>query len=162
MGRKGQGYGSEYHFGQHRKDPERAKLLDRRLLEACHTAQGSRVTSIYPDGKRVREPRGLNFLTDRPDVLRKWQAFWPQRGMPPSRDGVARIDDGQGAEWVLIEAKANQPEFCSSPCQASVNGGRPQIEHTLNGVKKHLGVHRHFPWRGTYYQHANRHQMPLR
>jgi len=43
MGKKGQGYGSEYHFGRYRRDPDRAKLLDRHLLEASGKAPGSRV-----------------------------------------------------------------------------------------------------------------------
>ena len=30
------------------------------------------------------------------------------------------------------------------------------IERALNRVKEHLGVHRDFPWLGTYYQHTNR------
>jgi hypothetical protein len=156
MGKKGEGYGSEYHFEQWRKDAARAKELDRRLLEACGEAEGSRVTWVYPADKHTREPRGLDFLKDRPDILSRWRAFWPQRGMPPNWDGLAHIVDGPKSEWVLIEAKANQPEFCSLPCQASLKGGRMQIEHALAGVKKRLGVHRHFQWLGTYYQHANR------
>ncbi len=156
MGKLGQGYGSEYHFRGYRGDPQRSTLLDHRLLEGCGKGQASRITWIYPGDKRAREPRGLDFLTDRLDVLRKWQTFWPQRGMPPNWDGIARIDEGPGAEWLLTEVKANHCEFCSSPCQASVKGGRSLIERSLNRVKKALGVHRHFPWLGTYYQHANR------
>jgi hypothetical protein len=41
-------------------------------------------------------------------------------------------------------------------CRASRNNGRGQIEKTLNRLKAHLGVHRHFLWLGTYYQYVNR------
>jgi hypothetical protein len=37
-----------------------------------------------------------------------------------------------------------------------VRGGRSKIEHALGEVKRYLGVHRHFSWLGSYYQHANR------
>ena len=67
MGKRGQGYGSEDHFGRYRADPERPAVLDSRLLEACGKTQASRVTWMYPDGGRAREPRALDFLTDRPD-----------------------------------------------------------------------------------------------
>jgi hypothetical protein len=157
MGKRGQGYGSEDHFRRYCGDPELAQTLERAVLDACGSSPGRRLKWVYPAGPTAREPRGLDFLTGRDDVQKRWRDFWPQRGTPPTWDGVAQIfTDGLEPEWVLIEAKANHPEFCSPPCQASVNGGRPQIEHALNKVKRHLGVHRHFAWLGTYYQHANR------
>lgn len=42
------------------------------------------------------------------------------------------------------------------PCGASEEGGLKQIEKALSKVKTALGVHRHYPWTGTYYQYANR------
>jgi hypothetical protein len=68
------------------------------------------------------------------------------RGCPSSK----------GIEWVLVEAKANHPEFCTPPCGAAKHGGRPQIELALNATKNHLGVDRDFSWLGSYYQPANR------
>jgi hypothetical protein len=99
----------------------------------------------------------LDFLTDRPDVLALWKDFWPQRGRAQTWDGAARLlHRGDQIEWLLIEAKANKVEFVTPPTGASSNGGRAQILKSLNHVKSALGVHRHYPWHGTYYQYANR------
>jgi hypothetical protein len=96
-------------------------------------------------------------LGHRVDVLAQWRKFWPQRGTPPNWDGIAQVEDGAILDdWLLLEAKANHPEFCGAPCGASPRGGRAQIEHALGEVKKYLGIHRHVSWLGSYYQHANR------
>jgi hypothetical protein len=98
----------------------------------------------------------LDFLADRDDVVARWREYWPQRGRAQTWDGIAKLQHGGTTEWVLIEAKANTVEFVTPPCGASKEGGRDQIEKTLNRLKTHLGVHRHFPWLGTYYQYVNR------
>jgi hypothetical protein len=69
---------------------------------------------------------------------------------------MAKLHTGPEAAWVLIEAKANAVEFVTPPCAASKDGGRGQIEKVLGRVKSALGVQRHYPWLGTYYQYANR------
>ena len=128
---------------------------------AINAAAAAKIEWTYPlatPPKTPREPRGLEFLKHRAGIMKKWQQFWPQTGTPPTWDGVARLRPVPGAdeEWLLIEAKANHPEFCGSPCGASVRGGRGQIEKALGHTKEYLGVHRHFSWLGSYYQHANR------
>jgi hypothetical protein len=60
-----------------------------------------------------------------------------------------------GATWFLIEAKANQPEFCTPGTRAE-GEARKQIERSLNRVKRRVGVHRYFSWTDSYYQYANR------
>lgn len=72
--------------------------------------------------------------------------------------GVATITRPEGTTtWLLIEAKANHPEFTGSPCGARTGSdARKQIERSLGKVKAHLGVHRDFSWLGSYYQYANR------
>jgi hypothetical protein len=112
MGTKGNGYGSEDHFLTYRMTPEGE--LDARLL----TASGLKgnVEWIYPDRNRpeMKEPKGVNFLPDA-KVREAWKTFWPQTGNQQRWDGVARVGD----EWLLIEAKANTPEFVGGPCGAS-------------------------------------------
>jgi hypothetical protein len=99
----------------------------------------------------------MDFLAHRVDIMSQWREFWPQQGTQPSWDGVAQVETGSElGDWLLLEAKANHPEFCGAPCGASTQGGRPKIERALGEVRKHLGVHRHFSWLGSYYQHANR------
>jgi hypothetical protein len=136
---------------------ERSGQLDRALLAALEAGTQGRVAWVYPTGApNEREPEGLEFLTDREDVLTRWKEYWPQRGRAQTWDGIAKLHRGESYEWVLIEAKANTVEFVTPPCGASKDGGRDRIEKTLNRLKTHLGVHRHFPWLGTYYQYVNR------
>ncbi len=114
------------------------------------------VTWVYPVGAPgERESQGTSFLMDRDAVQELWKTFWPQRGRAQCWDGVAQLHRGATVEWLLIEAKANAVEFVTPPTGASAKGGRSRIQST-NKVKSTLGVHRDFPWFGTYYQYANR------
>jgi hypothetical protein len=60
-----------------------------------------------------------------------------------------------GKEWVILEAKANHPEFCSPPTGAGKES-RKLICKSLARTQRYLGVHPAFCWLGTYYQYANR------
>ena len=155
MGKRGQGYGSEDHFLRYRA--ERAHELNSGILKALDADTNSSLEWFYPTGAPgEREPEGLSFLPPGDDAQAKWREYWPQRGRAQTWDGIAKLHLGHREEWVLIEAKANTVEFVTPPCGASKDGGRDQIETTLNRLKVHLGVHRHFPWLGTYYQYVNR------
>ena len=157
MGRLGRGYGSEYHLLDcRRRKPE---TLDAAILTALGV-EGASIEWLYPtrDGE-AKEPAGLGFLRSRSDprheaALRTWSTFWP-RGRQASWDGIA-IASGPNLPptWLLIEAKANWPEFASPPCRAGA--GLKTIEQALGKVKKRWGVHRFFCWTGSYYQFANR------
>ena len=153
MGKRGDGFGSEDHFLRYRSD--RPVELDRAILAALQAPRG-RLEWIYPCGVQdEREPTGVSFVED-PRISALWKDFWPQRGRAQTWDGIAKLVNGDVVEWVLIEVKANAPEFVTPPCAASREGGRSVIERTLNRVKSELGVHRHHSWLGTYYQYANR------
>jgi hypothetical protein len=155
MGKRGEGYGSEDHFLRYRA--ERPEELNAAILRALGEENDRRLAWTYPSGvTEKREPEGLEFLIGNEEVLARWKEYWPQRGRAQTWDGIAKLDHGGGHEWLLIEAKSNTVEFVTPPCGASKDGGRDQIEKTLNRLKAHLGVHRHFPWLGTYYQYANR------
>src|ERR1700688_4554098 len=107
LAKKGHGYGSEWHFEHYRTVlPER---LDQQLKGSIGRA-GAPIPGTHP-GDSAKEPRGLEFLKPDPKTLEAWRAFWPQTGNPPNWDGVAR--DATTDEWLLFEAKANHPEFCS-------------------------------------------------
>lgn len=131
MGKRGEGYGSEDHFLRYRA--ERSEDLNAALLDALHAGRTGGVEWIYPtSAAEEREPEGLEFLTDREDVFARWREYWPQRGRAQTWDGIAKLHRGESYEWVLIEAKANTVEFVTPPCGASKDGGRDQIEKTLN------------------------------
>jgi hypothetical protein len=103
------------------------------------------------DGER--EHRALEFLPELTfEPLRpSWRDFWPQRGHQQSWDAIGTA----GTDWLLVEAKANWPEFCTPPTTAKGDGLKT-IENSLGRVRRDLGVSRWFRWTGTYYQYANR------
>ncbi len=156
MGKRGHGYGSEAHLLRYRS--HHPDLLDRAVTEAIGLPE-ARLNWIYPPDHSLagsaREPEGMEFLKEKKDILEKWSDFWPQRGKQPTWDAVAKLTNVREPEWVLFEAKANRPEFCSLPSGA-IGGGRKKIEKAIGSVKKHMGVHWRFHWLGTYYQYANR------
>ena len=81
---------------------------------------------------------------------RKLSDFWPARG--PVWDGLARTSAGRS---LLIEAKANIPEFNSSPTGAS---GRSltKIRAALEETRSFLRVTSETDWTRCFYQYANR------
>jgi hypothetical protein len=154
MGRRGNGYGSEWHFDHYRRVlPD---VLDQHIKASIGRSDAD-ITWLYPGSSAfAKEPRGVEFLKEEPSqrkAFEAWRTFWPQTGSPPHWDGIAR--DATTGEWLLFETKANQPEFCSHICGA-VGKGRTLIESAMSKVKRHLSVHRDFQWLGTYYQYANR------
>jgi hypothetical protein len=153
MAKRGRGYGSEDHFRRYRS--ERSSELDRYLVRALSGPDAS-LEWIYPTGKAgEREPTGVGFIADK-RIQEMWRSFWPQRGRAHCWDGVARIIRDGSSEWLLIEAKSNVPEFVTPACGAKKEGGLGVITRSLNRLKTSLGVHRFYPWLGTYYQYANR------
>ena len=81
---------------------------------------------------------------------RKLSYFWPGRG--PVWDGLARASTGRS---LLIEAKANVPEFDTSPTGAS---GRSltKIREALEETKTFMRVTSTTDWTRCFYQYANR------
>ncbi len=154
MGKRGQGYGSEDNLLRYRE--HRPDFLDNALRQSLKAADGV-FKWVYPPRHlgtgEYREPEGFDFVQDE-RVLALWRDFWPQKGKQPTWDAVVRLTDQSKTEWILIEAKANRPELCSSPCGA--NGGRRKISKAMGQVKEFLNVHHRFSWLGTYYQYANR------
>ena len=97
MGKRGEGYGSEHHFRDYRA--HRADEFDRLLLQALGTQDDGSLEWIYPVGAEgEREPDGLAFLNDRPDVLDRWRNYWPQLGRAQTWDGIARLRAGSVTE----------------------------------------------------------------
>ena len=76
--------------------------------------------------------------------------FWPKRG--PVWDGLARTNR---CRYLLIEAKANIPEFNSSPTEAS-GESLHKIRKALDETRCFLKVHSRTDWSKCFYQYANR------
>jgi hypothetical protein len=156
MAKRGLGYGSEDHLLRYRT--ERPDFLDRAIKDEIGLPEAN-LDWIYPPNDTstggAKEPEGMKFLKAEEAILAMWRDFWPQTGKQPTWDAVAKLTSLRQSEWLLFEAKANHPEFCSPPSGAS-GGGRKKIEAAIGRVKKHLGVHWNFDWLGTYYQYVNR------
>jgi len=152
MDQRGDGYGSEDHLRRY------LEVHRGRLNKAVAAEVGGSVNEIswlpFIETKTGdREYRGIEFLdrTEYPEVHDAWKEFWPTTGRRPSWDAIGRV----GKDWLLVEAKANAPEFSSPPSGASPES-RKKIVASLNKTKRALGVHRYFAWDATYYQYANR------
>lgn len=81
---------------------------------------------------------------------RRLEDFWPARG--PVWDGLARTSSGR---CLLIEAKANIPEFDTSPTGAS-EGSLQQIRKAFDDTRAFLRVRTKTDWAECFYQYANR------
>jgi len=150
MSKPSKDHGSEYHL--RRFLAERKQSINEAISKSIGTPTMNIRWYDLPSAKR-REWKGMQFLKDE-QAQSKWREFWPQTGNPPNWDAVATAEVAGIKEWILLEAKANHPELCSSPCGASCES-RKKIIRALNETKKVLGVHRDFRWEGTYYQYAN-------
>jgi hypothetical protein len=153
MGKRGEGYGSEDHLRKYLASAD--AVLNRAVAESLGTSPASITWLDFPRAPSgtEREYRGLEFLTlpEHREVRDEWRRFWPTSGRQPTWDAVGKAD----GEWLLVEAKANVPEFTGAPSTASPDNLK-QIQKALGKVKGDLGVHRHFSWVGSYYQYANR------
>ena len=109
MSKTDKDHGSEWHLRRYLAEP--SSQLSEAVLRSIQ--QPGKVEWKRLEG---REWKGMNFLGE--DVIQKWKTFWPQRGNPPNWDAIARLDTQGRSEWLLFEAKANHPEFCSPPCGA--------------------------------------------
>lgn len=81
--------------------------------------------------------------------------FWPNKGAV--WDGLATTSSD---DVILVEAKANIPEFASSPCGAVAQSSLDLIHQSLGKVQRFMKVHqnRQNPelWANAFYQYANR------
>ena len=156
MAEIGDGYGSECHLlrwmGRHRN------LFDERVSAAVGRP-GDPITWLdfnfapnkkWPDA----EPKGLEFLYERPGLKAAWDMFWPTRGGVQNWDAVGWIGTGPDAELLLVEAKANIEEM-RSDCDAK-DSGRKKIERAFEATQESIGAAPGADWMNKYYQAANR------
>ena len=78
--------------------------------------------------------------------------FWPRLG--PQWDGLARTTVSK--RCLLIEAKANLPEFDSSESKALSGRSKEKIHEALGKTKKGLRAGNRADWTRCFYQYANR------
>jgi hypothetical protein len=151
MGKRGNGYGSEYHLRRYLSE-EPSKL---NVAIAAVVGDRDHIFEWLPFGTAKtgdRELRGMEFLE--PTAQAAWRDFWSRTGNPPNWDAVGRRSSN--GEWILVEAKSREGELVSPPCGAKEEGGRARIEQALLVTRRHFGVADDRDWMGNYYQIANR------
>ena len=77
--------------------------------------------------------------------------FWPRKG--PQWDGLARTS---GGHILLVEAKANIPEFDTDSTKARSKDSLEKIKAALADTKKFLKVKSETNWSQCFYQYTNR------
>ena len=128
-------------------------VLDEAVAKAIDLDQGETIKWVSPlESDSFIEYRDQAFL-ERLSISpqhRPLEEFWPRRG--PVWDGLARTSGGR---CLLIEAKANIPEFDSSSTRASEEPLR-KIRQAFDETRTFLGVSADTDWSKCFYQYANR------
>jgi hypothetical protein len=109
---------------------------------------------------RYQEPRDTTFWTTigHPALAERAARWWPSRG-GPSWDAIALAsrDDDSAATLVLVEAKANVPEFTSGARGATNPESVRTIDIAPDHARAQLGATGSLDaWAGPNYQLANR------
>ena len=133
----------------------RPQVMDGALAGALHLERGDAIKWLSPleeDDPPFKEYRDEEFLQRLGIQLeqRPLANFWPRGG--PQWDGLARTASGR---CILIEAKANIPEFDSTPSAATARS-RVKIQQALDDTKEFLRAGKRADWTQSFYQYANR------
>lgn len=129
-------------------------VIDEAIAEALGLAQGESIEWVSPlesdDFVEYRDRDFLERLGVHPLPRRRLEDFWSSRG--PVWDGLARTSGGR---CLLVEAKANIPEFDTDPSQASEKSLR-KIKAPFDETRAFLNVRSKTDWTQCFYQYANR------
>ena len=128
-------------------------IIDDAVAQAINLDRGETVEWRSPlESDCFKEYRDAEFLecTDVRPQHRQLADFWPPGG--PVWDGLARTSGGR---CLLIEAKANIPEFDTSPTGAS-GKSLCKIEKAFRETREFLKVRSDTDWTKCFYQYANR------
>ncbi len=137
----------------------RPALLNAKLTAAFPKMTWSRVDWKSPlAGDDYAEYRDADFLKvlGLPSPPTPLSAFWPRFGPQWDALGVGQ----PGNVRILVEAKANIPEFVSDPCGASAPNSVAMIQQAIARTKAHMAPKSKklaaANWMGPFYQIANR------
>jgi len=128
--------------------------LDAAILNAIGSPMAALHGSIPDEANEpdLREFENLRFLHREncpPRFFRTLEKNGQRGGKGISWDGIA-WSGRESRRLILIEAKANQPEVCSSPSQAGEKS-LTKIRSELAQVRSTLGIRGRFSWTNSYY-----------
>ena len=129
-------------------------VIDAAIARAIGLEQGETIRWVSPlESDAFVEYKDQEFL-DRLGISpqhRRLKDFWPALG--PVWDGLAQTSGGR---YLLLEAKANIPEFDSSPSKAESESSLLKIGRAFDDTKTFLRIRRATDWSNCFYQYANR------
>ncbi len=129
-------------------------VIDSAIADALDLCPGEEIEWLSPlESDCFAEYRDAKFLKRLGVSLacRPLKDFWPKKG--PQWDGLARTSCGR---LLLLEAKANIPEFDSDPMKAEKEDSIKKIKESLAKTSDFLGVKPRTDWSQCFYQYANR------
>ena len=128
-------------------------VIDSAIANALDLCPGEEIEWLSPlESDCFAEYRDAQFLEHLGVSLdcRPLKDFWPSKG--PQWDGLARTSRGR---LLLLEAKANIPEFDSTPTGATGKSLK-KIKKALAKTRGFLKVKSRTDWSQCFYQYANR------
>lgn len=150
MGKRGNGYGSEFHLLQWLSN--RQSDLNQKVAEKLSLPGASIEWTRNVDGS---EWKGIDFLSPNTELETQWSKFWPIGRGIHNWDAVGKVKGQGGTEWLLVEAKAHTNEILTD-CKASNPESIQTIQDAFAQVKSALGVDARKDWMHGCYQFANR------
>ena len=133
-------------------------VIDSAIANALDFRPGEGIEWLSPvESDCFAEYRDAQFLERLGVSLKKrpLKDFWPNKG--PQWDGLARTrTSGRRRRLLLLEAKANIPEFDSDPMKAEKEDSIKKIKESLAKTSDFLGVKSSTDWSQCFYQYANR------
>ena len=128
-------------------------VIDEAIAKAIDLEHGETIKWLSPlesDGFTEYQDQAFLGRLGLSPQHRRLEDFWPKRG--PVWDGLARTSGGR---YLLIEAKANIPEFDTSPSGAS-GGSICKIRKAFDETRAFLRIRTKTDWSKCFYQYANR------
>jgi len=151
--------GSQRNIQAYTNNPALTDALNRAVREAFPHIAAAEIEWRAPLAEhRYEEPRDETLWTAirRPDLQEAAAEWWPRRG--PAWDAVALADGpSDKPSVILIEAKANIPEFTGGGFAGNNENSIRMIHAALGGTLERLDSEASLTaWTGPHYQLANR------
>lgn len=130
------------------------EILSQEIINALSLSSNTEIKWVSPlsndNYAEYRDDDFLKILGIKKRIIKPLNEFWPTGGPQWDALGIA------GDAVIIVEAKANIPEFVSPASSAESEGSIKLIQKSLDDVKEYLNVNNKVNWMGKFYQYANR------
>ncbi|MFH1051420.1 MAG: hypothetical protein V1779_10895 [bacterium] len=129
-------------------------LLNNEIIKTLSLTPDTVIKWVSPiecdDFAEYRDDDFLKVLGIKKRITKPLKEFWPKKG--PQWDALGIANDAV----IIVEAKANIPEFVTPACSAESQKSIKLINKSIDKVKNYLNVRKEVNWTGKFYQYANR------